>query len=200
MASNDGERLPEKLECTNLAKEWPQWKQQFLLYMFAKGKMEDSELKKVSSLLYCMRKGGLEIFNSMHPNKGDITELFVEPERVIVAAEQVDENVADAVAAAKNARLAAQAAIDAAMPQPLTLAIVLKSFDEYCVPKKNLAMESFKFHTIVQKEKQSFGEFETELRTQVQYCGFECSCAKSRMQNECCEIGLLSQCRIRSCN
>lgn len=178
MASNDGERLPDKLECTNLAKEWPQWKQQFLLYMFAKGKMEDSELKKVSSLLYCMGKGGLEIFNSMHPNKGDITELFVQPERVIVAAEQVDENDANAVAAAENARIAAQAAIDAALPRPLTLAIVLKSFDEYCVPKKNLAMESFKFHTIVQKEKQSFGEFETELRTQVQYCGFECSSCK----------------------
>lgn len=73
MTSNDGERLPEKLECTNLAKEWPQWKQQFLLYMYAKGKMDESELKKVSSLLYCMGKGGVEIFNSMYPNEGDIT-------------------------------------------------------------------------------------------------------------------------------
>lgn len=180
MTSNDGERLPEKLECTNLAKEWPQWKQQFLLYMYAKGKMDESELKKVSSLLYCMGKGGVEIFNSMYPNEGDITGLFTEVERVIVAAEQVDQNDVNAVAAAENARAAAQAAIDAALPQPLTLAIVLKSFDDYCVPKRNLAMESFKFHTILQKEKQSFGEFETELRTQVQYCGFECSsCKKS---------------------
>lgn len=180
MASNDGERLPDRLDCTNLAKEWPQWKQQFLLYMFAKGKMDDSELKKVASLLNCMGKGGLEIFNSMYPNKGDFTELFIQPERVIVAAEQVDQDDADAVAAAENARIAAQAAIDAALPKSLTLANVLKSFDDYCVPKKNLAMESYKFHTIVQKEKQSFGEFETELRTQVQYCGFECgSCKKS---------------------
>lgn len=197
MASNDNERLPEKLECTNLAKEWAQWKQQVLLYMYAKGKMEESELKKVSSLLYCMGKGGLEIFNSMHPNKGDITELFTQPERVIVAAEQVDEQDADAVAAAEAARAAAQAAIDAALPQPLTLTTVLKNFDDYCGPKKNLAMESFKFHTILQKEKQSFGELRGSSSKQTHFgkekreggckSGCKSGCCRRRIViNGCC--------------
>lgn len=35
-------------------------------------------------------------------------------------------------------------------------------------------MEAFKFHKIAQKEKQTFAEFETELRTQAQFCEFQC--------------------------
>ncbi|XP_062538636.1 uncharacterized protein LOC134206905 [Armigeres subalbatus] len=35
-------------------------------------------------------------------------------------------------------------------------------------------MEAFKFNSISQKEKQTFAEFETELRTRVQYCEFSC--------------------------
>lgn len=56
-----------------------------------------------------------------------------------------------------------------------TLANVIKAFDDYCLPRKNIAMEAFKFNMIVQKEKQSFSSFETELRTQLRYCDFECS-------------------------
>ncbi|KAL7724149.1 hypothetical protein ACLKA6_017656 [Drosophila palustris] len=40
-------------------------------------------------------------------------------------------------------------------------------------------MESFKFNTIVQKEKQPFSEFETELRKQIKYCEFMCNCGSS---------------------
>ncbi|XP_058456979.1 uncharacterized protein LOC131434328 [Malaya genurostris] len=58
--------------------------------------------------------------------------------------------------------------------QALTLAHVIASFDDYCLPRKNIAMEAFKFNTIAQKERQTFSEFETELRTQIQYCEFKC--------------------------
>lgn len=53
---------------------------------------------------------------------------------------------------------------------------VIKKFDEYCMPKKNVVMESFKFHTIKQKENQPVTEFVTELRTQLPYCAFKCTC------------------------
>lgn len=41
---------------------------------------------------------------------------------------------------------------------------------------ENIAMESFKFNTVFQKEKQSFADFETELRTQLRFCEFNCKC------------------------
>ncbi|XP_055623431.1 uncharacterized protein K02A2.6-like [Toxorhynchites rutilus septentrionalis] len=56
-----------------------------------------------------------------------------------------------------------------------TLAEIIAAFDEYCLPRKNIAMEAFKYNSIAQKEKQTFAEFETELRTQVQYCEFSCA-------------------------
>lgn len=57
---------------------------------------------------------------------------------------------------------------------------VLKAFDGYCIPKKNTTMESFKFNNILQKRKQPFAEFETELRKQIQFCEFNsnCECGK----------------------
>ncbi|KAJ6642280.1 hypothetical protein Bhyg_07227 [Pseudolycoriella hygida] len=54
------------------------------------------------------------------------------------------------------------------------LSEVLAQFDLYCLPRRNLAMESFKFYTLSQKEKQPFSDFETALRTQMQHCKFEC--------------------------
>ncbi|XP_053698451.1 uncharacterized protein LOC128745403 [Sabethes cyaneus] len=56
-----------------------------------------------------------------------------------------------------------------------TLTDIIAAFDEYCLPRKNIAMEAFKFNSIAQKEKQTFADFETELRTQVQYCEFSCA-------------------------
>lgn len=148
--------------------------------MRANGKMSESELEKVSMLLWCMVNRGTEIFNTLYPNDGDIENMFEQTDDD-EEDEEVDEEDANAVAAAAaraGERAAQRGAAIAANP-PLTLAAVLRKFDEYCLPQKNLAMESFKFHTIAQREKQSFGEFEMELRTQLQYCGFECSCKKS---------------------
>lgn len=60
-----------------------------------------------------------------------------------------------------------------------TLSEVLARFDDYFTPKINVAMEAFKFNSIVQKEYQPFGEFETDLRRQIQHCDFKCGCGKS---------------------
>lgn len=54
---------------------------------------------------------------------------------------------------------------DANGAQPFTLDEILQSFDKYCLPRRNLAMESFKYHTISQKEKQT--------NEQMQYCEFD---------------------------
>ncbi|XP_062701082.1 uncharacterized protein LOC134285072 isoform X2 [Aedes albopictus] len=55
-------------------------------------------------------------------------------------------------------------------------------------------MEAFKFNSIAQKEKQTFAEFETELRTQIQYCEFSCAKCQTpysdRMQRDRIIIGI----------
>lgn len=152
--SSDTQKVPNQLDCSNLAKEWPKWKKKFLNLMRATGKMTGTDLDKTSALLWYMGDRGEEIFDTLYPNDGDIASLFVEPEE---NEEEGDEQ-----------------------PAALTFDDVLGSFDDYCLPQKNLAIESFKFHTIMQKEKQNFAEFETELRTQMKYCEFDCeSCGQT---------------------
>lgn len=52
---------------------------------------------------------------------------------------------------------------------------VIKQFDSYCVPFKNVTMETYKFNTIKQKDGQSFDTFVTELRNQAMNCEFVCA-------------------------
>lgn len=171
---NASDRVPKELDCGNLAKEWPKWKQEFVMYMRATKRMGDSECEKVAAMLWFIGERGREIFNSLYPHEGDIETLFQQP----VVEEEGEIGEADAAAvAARNERIR-QAEAEAAANPPLTYAAVVTKFDGYCLPRKNLAMESFKFHTIVQKEKQTFAEFETELRTQSQYCEFQCDQCK----------------------
>lgn len=113
MASND--KVPCELDCSNLPKEWPKWKQKLLLFMRATDKMEGSELNKASTLLWYIGDRGREIFNSLYPNNGSIESLFTEPER--------------------------EEGQDATEVTALKFTDVLDSFDEYCLPQKNLAME-----------------------------------------------------------
>ncbi|XP_055911738.1 uncharacterized protein LOC129945829 [Eupeodes corollae] len=56
---------------------------------------------------------------------------------------------------------------------------VLDKFDEFCKPQCNIAMESYKFNILSQKERQSFMEFETELRAHVRLCDYKCECGSS---------------------
>ena len=49
----------------------------------------------------------------------------------------------------------------------------------YCIAEKSKALECFKLHQMKQKEGQSFGEFETELRNQLRNCEFDCGKCKT---------------------
>ncbi|XP_055913733.1 uncharacterized protein LOC129947257 [Eupeodes corollae] len=154
MANN---RLPIELDCSNLVKEWPMWKRTFLMFMMANGKMDEGEPTKIANFLWLIGPRAMEIYNTLFPNDGTLPG--------IVGNEQNPEEVAEGEEAPPNIER--------------TLNDVLQAFDNYCVPLKNVTMESFKYNTIVQREKQPFAEFETELRKQIQYCEFKCHCGAS---------------------
>lgn len=65
------------------------------------------------------------------------------------------------------------------------LDVVLKCFDEYFLPKKNITMETFKFNNICQQEDQNIDSFITELKRQAANCEFVCengACKKSYVE------------------
>ena len=58
-------RAPETLVFEgNLAEQWDHWKQQFELYITATESDEKEENIKILILLTCIRKQGLEIYNT----------------------------------------------------------------------------------------------------------------------------------------
>ncbi|XP_058446676.1 uncharacterized protein LOC131427475 [Malaya genurostris] len=158
-------RVPVPLDCANLAAEWPKWKQTFLIYMIANRKETDSEQSKIATFLWLIGQRGVEIFNTLFPNDVSLDGMFGSGENDVI--------VDDAANAEDEA--AAGGGVAAAAAGGRKLIDVIKAFDDYCLPRKNVTMEAFKFNMILQKEKQSFGNFETELRTQLQYCEFECA-------------------------
>lgn len=149
-------RLPKPLDCANIAKEWPRWKQSFGVYLRASGKMSESEENKIANFLWHIGPRGVEIFNSLFPDLANSNNLFGYPTTQEEEEEPEYENASETV------------------PEVPQLAAIIKAFDDYCIPRKNIAMETFKFNTIQQKEGESFGGFETELRTQAQFCEFKC--------------------------
>lgn len=114
--------------------------------MKANKKLNEPEDEKIASFLWLAGTRAADIFNTLFPNDGTTDGIL----GVVVPA-----------ADNQNAALMYRKLDD-----------VMEAFDDYCVPRKNVAMESFKFNTIVQKEKQLFADFETELRKQLQYCEF----------------------------
>lgn len=146
-------RLPQPLSAADMSNEWPRWKQTFLIYIRANDLSDKNEEIKIAKFLWLIGDHGLQIYNTLYPNDGSIEDMFNHvPEKTITS--------------------------DADEPKQ-TLANVLKSFDSFCLPRRNLAMESFKFHSMNQKEKQPFAEYETALRTQMQSCAFDCDKCKS---------------------
>lgn len=136
------------------------------MYMMANGKMNEAEETKIATFLWLIGNQAMEIYETLFPNDGTANGLL-----------------GNAVANADGEQQA-QAGAEVVQPPPAqpvqrTLDEVLRAFDGYCVPKKNTTMESYKFNTITQKEKQPFAEFETELRKQIQYCEFKCACGVS---------------------
>lgn len=169
MASNLDSRLPQALDCADLARDWPKWKQSFLIYLIAADKMQETEKSKIALFLWLVGQRGMEIFNTLFPNDGSCESMFGREDNGAQAEIQPDADAENAGTQTVNRQVPSR-----------TLNDVIKAFDEYCLPKRNAAMEAFKFNRIEQKEKQTFGEFETALRTQLQYCEFECgSCHAS---------------------
>lgn len=160
--ANNIERVPSQLDCTNLSTEWPIWKRNFSVYMISSGKAAEPEATKIATFIWLVGTHGAEIYNALFPNDGSVDMLL--------GTERVNRNV-PAVG-----EVAAHVVVDITQR---TLAQVLQRFDEHCIPQRNVAMESLKFNGIVQKDKQSFAEFETDLRTQLRRCGYTCTCGVS---------------------
>lgn len=49
---------------------------------------------------------------------------------------------------------------------------VMQCFEEYCIPKKNIVYETFKFFNRIQKEDENFESFLTEIKNLSQTCEF----------------------------
>lgn len=145
--------------------------------MIASNKNADVERNKIATFLWLIGERGVEIYNTLFPNSGDVDSMF----GVATASNVAAGAGAAAVGAAGGASAAGistgnvSAAGSGGQNVQRTLANVITAFDAYCLPRKNVAMEAFKFNMIVQKEKQTFADFETALRTQLAYCEFECS-------------------------
>ncbi|KAJ6639848.1 hypothetical protein Bhyg_12595 [Pseudolycoriella hygida] len=157
-----GTNLPniKPLDSSELEKERPKWKQTFLLFLKAAKRNDDSEEDKLSTLLYSIGEHGRAIFNVLFPNDGSLDIMFTKPvEQSVPGTEGGEEKVI--------------------VPVKITLKEVIEAFDRHCSPAKSTTMEAFKFNSMVQKEKQSFVEFETKLRTQIQCCAFDCSKCKT---------------------
>lgn len=161
----ESQRTIKELDCSNIAIEWPMWKQNLMVYMTANGKTIKSERTKIAIFLWLIGSRGVNIYNTLFPNDGSHDSLLGTTiiERLIPAIVARDGQEAQHERVEKEIR-------------QRTFDDVLKKFDEHCLPQKNVAMESFKFNTIVQKKAQSFSEFETELRTQLRKCDFKCVC------------------------
>ncbi|XP_055923792.1 uncharacterized protein LOC129954124 [Eupeodes corollae] len=160
MTSSD--RVPAELDCSHLGKQWPSWKRTFLMYMMATGKNEESETKKIATFLWLIGPAAMEIYTTLFPNDGTTDGILGNQNAVAPGNEQAGEG--DNQAEERQSR---------------TLEEIIIAFDRYCIPKKNVTMETFKFNQILQKEKQSFTDFETEIRKQIQFCEFGCACGVS---------------------
>ncbi|KAJ6639616.1 hypothetical protein Bhyg_12363, partial [Pseudolycoriella hygida] len=150
MTDDGHNRTPRALDCVNVATEWPKWKQNFTVWMIANDKYTKSEKDQIATFIWLLGEQGMTIYNSLYPNNGSqISMLGID--------------------------VPAPTSENPAATRQRTLAEVLDKFDTYCVPQKNVAMESYKFNMIFQKEHQSFNKFETALRKQIQYCDYKCS-------------------------
>lgn len=138
-----------------------------MVYLIASGKSKEPEPTKIATFIWLLGTQGANIYNTLCPNDGTQDSLLgkfkVErriPAVVVDGVEQQPSRIENVV-------------------QQRTLEQVLKKFDAHCLPQRNVAMESYKFNMILQKENQAFNDFETQLRTQLRHCEFKCECGRS---------------------
>lgn len=161
-----------ELDCTNLSTEWPIWKRNFMVYtrMMANDKTDDTESKKIATFLWLVGSNGSNIYNTLYPNDGSSDALLGITRNTVNVRDANGEHV-------EEREVLTMRKLDE----------VLKKFDAHCLPQKNM---------ILQKEKQSFNEFETELRTQLRRCEFNCTCGiayEERMLRDRIIIGVFDK-------
>ncbi|XP_070852575.1 uncharacterized protein [Drosophila suzukii] len=148
------ERVLQEIDCSMLSYEWPKWKRSFIMYMMASGKDLEPEAQKIATFLWLAGSKVTEIYSTLFPNDGTAHGM------VGTMVTSSDPSTSAAVVSR-------------------TLEDVLKAFDDYSIPFRNITMESYKFNNIVQTEGQPFIEFETQLRKQLQLCDYKCDCGRT---------------------
>ncbi|XP_062560120.1 uncharacterized protein LOC134224654 [Armigeres subalbatus] len=125
-------RLPNPLDCSNLAAEWPKWKQTFLIYMIANKKDGDPEQSKIATFLWLIGQRGVEIFNTLFPNDGTLNGMFGAGGGQVAAGAVAGAAVGGAVAGAAVG--GAGGGVGGGIPAGggRTLNDVIDAFDDYC--------------------------------------------------------------------
>ena len=121
----------------NAAVKWPQWEARFIIFLKAFGKINESEDIKISILLNLLGETGLTIYQNFSFEKENVVSGIVNDD---------DDTVEDG---GNNDD------IYSINDDAVTLVNVLEKFANYCVPFKNLTMETFKFNNVQQYEGQS---------------------------------------------
>ena len=128
--------------------DWPEWKQRFLRFRSATKLDRETSTVQVSSLVYAMGREAEKIYSSF----------------------QLATTVP---AAAAGADAAAVAAAAAAVPDADNSDLVMKRFDAYFIPKRNVIHERAKFHLCVQQAGENAESFYRSLMELSETCDFK---------------------------
>ena len=128
--------------------DWPEWKQRFLRFRSATKLDRETSTVQVSSLVYAMGHEAEKIYSSF----------------------QLATTVPAAVTGADAAAIAAAAA---AVPDANNFDLVMKRFDAYFIPKRNVIHECAKFHLRVQQAGENAESFYRSLMELSETCDFK---------------------------
>lgn len=120
-------KTPEPLDFDEAGKAWPLWIQRFKIFLNASGQSQEPESTKISLFLLCIGEKGIEIYNT----------LFDEP----VDPDTNDEVFEDVHGETTESANTAGEAASISSPK-VTLKMVIKKFEEYCLPKKNIVLDN----------------------------------------------------------
>ena len=128
--------------------DWPEWKQRFLRFRTAAKLDRETPAVQVSSLVYAMGREAEKIYGSFQ--------------------------LATTVPApAAGAAAATAAAAAAAVPNADNFDLVMKRFDAYFIPKRNVIYERAKFHLRVHQAGENAESFYRSLMELSETCNFK---------------------------
>ena len=128
--------------------DWPEWKQRFLRFRSATKLDRETSTVQVSSLVYAMGREAEKIYSGFQ--------------------------LATTVPApAAGADAAAVAAAAAAVPDADNFDLVMKRFDAYFIPKRNVIHERAQYHLRVQQAGENAKSFYRSLMELSETCDFK---------------------------